>query len=84
MKKHNMKKTWQTLRKVIVKTNNKSNSPLSFNIGNKIVTDKTEISTSFNEYFSSIGKQTNESVPSTVTKYSDFLASPQICTWYIS
>ena len=83
--KYNMKKTWQTLRKVIGKTNNKSNFSVSFNIGNKTVTYKTEISKSLNEYFSSIGKQTSESVPSTVTKYmySDFLASPQIHSMFL-
>ena len=46
--KLNMKKTWKTLIKVIGKTSNKSNFPLSFNIGNKTVTDKPEISKSFN------------------------------------
>ena len=54
--KHNMKKTWQTLIADIGKTNNKSSFPLSLNTGSKTVTDKPEISKSFNEYFSSIGK----------------------------
>ena len=40
--KHNMKNKWQTLEKIIGKTNKKYNFPLSFNIGNKTVTEKTK------------------------------------------
>ncbi len=70
---HNMKKTWQTLKRVLGKLNDKSNFPQTFKINNMDVTDKTEISEGFNSYFSNIGNTTSQNVPLSNKHFSTFL-----------
>ena len=53
--KHDMKKTWSTMRQAIGKINNKSSYPPSCMINETLVTDKTQVAEGFNNYFSKIG-----------------------------
>ena len=71
--KHNMKKTWQTLKNVIGKMNDKTNFPQSFLINNKHVYNKTEIAQGFNSFFANIGKTTSQNVPHANKHFSEFL-----------
>ena len=70
--KFNMKKTWTVLNEVIGRKNDKSNFAQEFIIGGNSVKNKTIIAESFNDYFSKIGHETGQNVPSTDVNYSDF------------
>ena len=72
-----MKRTWSVLRNVIGKQNDKSNFPNEFIIDNQAVTNKSNIAKSFNKYFSKIGMETGENVPSTNTNYTEYLTQPE-------
>lgn len=76
IKKHDIKATWQILKKAIGKTGDKPNFPKTFTIDNKPVSDRTKISTLFNNYFANIGKLTSQSVPKSKKHFSDFLSNP--------
>jgi len=62
LNKNNMKNTWSVLKQAIGKRNDKSNWPQTFKIDNKYISGETEITNSFNKYFSKIGKTTSENV----------------------
>jgi hypothetical protein len=81
--KHNMKNTWDILRKVIGKQNNKSNFPQTFLIDNKTVSDQSKIAEGFNNYFSKIGKSTSQNVPNSHTHYTDYLGNPVMNSIFI-
>ena len=49
--KHDMKRMWTVLKEAIGKQNDKTSIPLTFNIDNKLVSNKHEIVNSFNNYF---------------------------------
>ncbi len=49
--KYNTKETWKVLKQAIGKVNNKTNFPQSFNLNNKVVTNKSEIAGAFNKYW---------------------------------
>ena len=78
LNKNNMKNTWSVLKQAIGKQNDKSNWPQTFKIDNKYISGETEITNSFNKYFSKIGKTTSENVPKTYKKVNDYLKTPQI------
>ena len=49
--KHNIKKNWSIINYAIGKYKDKSSFPHEFLINNKPISDKSEITSSFNEYF---------------------------------
>ena len=71
--KHNIKKTWNTLRSLIGKTNDKSGFPNNFVINNNQVSDRQETAEAFNNFFSKIGLQTGENVPKVNTSFKSFM-----------
>ncbi len=64
--KNKIKKTWNTLKRLIGKTNDKSILPNSFQINNKPINDRQE---AFNNFFSNIGLQTSNNVPKANKKF---------------
>ncbi|KAK2148349.1 hypothetical protein LSH36_501g02010 [Paralvinella palmiformis] len=58
-----MKNIWTILKKAIGKQRNKLNISSTFPINNKQVSEKSEITDSFNNYFSNIGIVTSQNVP---------------------
>ena len=74
--KHDMKKTWETLKMALGKINDKTNFPSTFKINKELVSDKSKIADSFNNYFSNIGKSTSESVPKSKKNYLEYLHKP--------
>ena len=54
---NNIKKTWEGIKSLISIHNNKSLSPVSLNIDNKLNTDPVDIANCFNDYFSTIGSK---------------------------
>ena len=76
LNKNNMKNAWSVLKQAIGKQNDKSNWPQTYKIDNKYISGQTEITNSFNNFFSKIGKTTSENVPKTYKKGNDYLKTP--------
>ncbi len=74
--KHNMKETWSILRTAMNKTKNKSEMPEYFCINNENVSDKRQIVNNFNKFFSTIGLDISNNVPTTQTSFTNFLPTP--------
>jgi len=65
--KENLKKTWQTLRKVISKSNDKTSCIDEIRVGDTSYTNNHDISNKFNDYFTSIASEiANEINPSPI------------------
>jgi potassium voltage-gated channel Eag-related subfamily H protein 8 len=54
--KDNMKKTWQLIDSLLQRKKSKSTSPKSLTVNNITYTDKSDIATKFNSYFTKIGE----------------------------
>ena len=74
--KFNIKKSWDILKQAIGKRNDKRMLPHEFKINNTTISDKQSVANSFNEYFSKIGHETSNNVPSSQHSYSDFMPAP--------
>ena len=81
--KHSMKNTWNIIKTALNKQNDKSNFPHSFEIDGKQVTNPLSIATSFNKYYTDIGKITSQNVPKSNRKYTDYLKNPNINSIFI-
>ena len=53
-----------------------SGFPNEFIVNNNTISDKLEISESFNKYFSRVGLKTSQNVPVTNMKFTDYLPNP--------
>jgi len=60
----------------IGKGNDKSSLPEFFNINNNSETDKSIIANNFNEYFANIGPKTNQNIPISEAKFTNYLPAP--------
>ena len=56
--------------------NDKTNFPSTSKINKELVSDKSPIADSFNNYISKIGKSTSESVPISKKNYLEYLHKP--------
>ena len=82
--KNNIKATWIGIKKVI-NINNKASSMTKLILDNgKSISDPVEISNGFNDFFSSIGKKVQNSVPFSHKKFSDFLNVQNSNSFFIS
>ena len=68
-----MKTIWTILKKEIGKQRNKVHFPSIFTINNKQVSEKSEITDSFNNYFSNISIVTNQNIPKAKRTYTSYL-----------
>ena len=75
--KHDMVKLWTFINDTIGKTKNKPKYPNSFLINNQHVTNKETAANSFNAFFTNIGKETNNKIPSVDKHYSTYLRNSQ-------
>ena len=69
-------KTWSIVKGAIGKLSDKSGFPNECIVNNNTISDKLEISESFNRYFSSIGLKTSQNVLVTNMKFTDYLPNP--------
>ncbi len=81
--KNNIKKIWNTLNRLIGKTNNKSSFPVTFQINNTPVTDRQEAAEAFNNFFSKIGLQTSNNVPNVNTNFKSFMPHPMPHSFFL-
>ena len=71
--KHNIKQTWKIIKQAIGKVNNKSNFPQSFIINNKRETNESKIATEFNSFFTNVGLNISNNVPSPNKTFDKYL-----------
>jgi len=71
--KNSMKNIWTILKKVIGKQRNVVNFPSTFPINNKQVSEKSEITDLFNNYFCNIGIVTSQNIPKAKQTYTSYL-----------
>ena len=74
--KINIKKTWSIVKGAIGKPNDKSGFPNEFIVNKNTISDKLEISESFNKYFFKFGLKTSKNVPVTNMTFTDYLLNP--------
>lgn len=61
-----MRKTWQTIREVIGSKKNKEEVPSFFRENGNIISDLTDITNGFNNFFSGIGPELANAIPKTI------------------
>ena len=75
--KHNPKESWQTINRILGRSQNKSNTITSLKTGENVISDPNTIAeTIFNEYFVTIGEKIANSVDSGNTHFSSFIRKP--------
>ena len=82
MNKNNIKKTWQTINKLLGKK--KSTIPSSFNDNGQTYTDPKDIANKFNEYFINIGKLTSHSIPRSVKSFKYYCNIKNVKSFFVS
>ena len=81
--KHCIKSTWKTINQAIGKPYSKTSIPQYFTINNNNISDRSEITKEFNNYFSNIGRQTAQNVPISNKHYTSYLTRPSLNTMYL-
>ena len=76
--KHDMKKTWQNINKLINKNSQCNQFPESFSDGTCQYKTNVEIANGFNNYFINIGNSLAQDIPDTQTTASDYLLTAPI------
>ena len=61
------------MKTIISKNNDKLNICYTFNIENTDVTDPNEIANSFCDYFTKIGKQLSDNIPTPKFKFNEYM-----------
>ena len=73
--RNNIKKTWEVLRNIIKKKNDKSNISDMFRVGTKTLEDPKEIANSFCKYFTNIGPELSKRIPAPHKTYEQYMKS---------
>ena len=81
--KSNLKKSWRILKEIISKKQNSGTSS-RFLVNNKFITDKKEISNSFNSFFINIGPSLAGKIPSVDKAPSSFMKNRIIDSIYLT
>ena len=71
--KGDIKKTWATINNLLCRKNRKSNHPSHLKIASKDVTNKEEIASEFNKYFTSIGPILSNAIPTTTRSHRSYI-----------
>ena len=70
--KKNSRALWQGINEIIYsKKAHKTNSPSSLLVDNEILSNLPQMAEHFNQYFNSIGKNLQKSIPTTKRHFSD-------------
>ena len=81
--KGNIKKTWDILKQAIGKVRDKSGIHTNIEINGIKENDKQVIAEGFNNFFSTIGKQTSQNVPHVNTNYTSYMPNPTLNSIFI-
>ena len=68
-----MRKTWEVMRSIINKNNDKSSITDTFKIGNSETKDPNRIATAFCEYFTNVGSKLSAQIPNSRQNYNNYL-----------
>ena len=74
--KHNPKESWQTINRILGRSQNKSNTITSLKVGENVISHSNTIAETFNEYFSTIGEKIANSGDSGNIHFSSFVRKP--------
>ena len=74
--KTDTKQMWSILNEAIGKQNNKTSVATSFSINGINVIDKSLIANRFNDYFSQIGENTSQDVPTSKYNFKHYMPNP--------
>ncbi len=74
--KHDIKKTWSILNKLIGKIKDKSGYPNNFMINDSPEDDRKKAANAFNNFFSKIGLETNHNVPISNKCFKSYMPNP--------
>ena len=74
--KTDMKKTWSTINKVLGKEKSKDSLPSFFKSNGNIISGNFEIANGFNDFFSNIGPQLADKIPTSSKHFLDFMPLP--------
>ena len=80
---NNMKKTWNGIKSLISISNNKSASPTSLNINNKLNTDPVDIANSFNDFFSTVGSKLAQNIYPSKNDHLHYLNTSNLMSIFI-
>ncbi len=72
-----IKNTWETIRHLIGKTNEKTTIIEEFKINRQYTTDPQTVSNEFCNFFSQVGCKLQANIPASRSNYSDLLQSPE-------
>lgn len=61
--RHDIRKSWELMRTIIKKKNDKSNISESFKLDNKTINDPKDIASAFCDYFTNIGPNLSKQIP---------------------
>ena len=82
---HNLKKTWNGIKKIININSKKSLKPTCLSINNKIIYDKKDMANSFNKFFTSIASKLKENIYNeNSSDFNKYLKDPNDKTFFIS
>ena len=73
MATNNLKETWKLINEVINKRKSKLSLPQSFNSNGRSITDPTDIANEFCNYFTNIGPNLANRIPTVNSTYNSFL-----------
>ena len=71
-----MKKTWSTINKVLGKEKSKDSLPSFLKSNGNIISGNFEIANGFNDFFSNIGPQLADKIPTSSKHFLDFMPLP--------
>ena len=74
----NLRETWKGIKSLINIHNKKTSLPTCISHGNTLITDPSEISNSFNDFFTSIAGNIQSSIHSSHTNYTKYLKTPNL------
>ena len=81
---NNVKKTWDGIKSLISISNNKSMSPSSLNINNKLNNDPVDIANCFNDYFSTIGSKLAKNIFPSKIDHLHYLKTSNLMSIFIN
>ena len=79
----NIRETWQGIKSIVNVNSKKKSNPTSLMLNNKLLTDQTLVSDTFNEYFSSIASKLQKKIHQPNKAFSDFLDERNPNTFFI-
>ena len=79
-----MRKTWNTIREVMRTKKNKDEIPSFFRENGNVISDLSDITNGFNNFFAGIGPELANAIPQSQVSFQNFLGNPEPDTFQFS